>query len=246
MNGIQEVRGSIPLISTTTTKIRTLRVRIFVLNRQIVKGVYNMKVLMLNGSPRRNGNTALALKELEQIFAQQGVESETILVGNQAIRGCVVCDACAKTGKCAFDDLVNETAPKFEVCDGMIIASPVYYASANGTLISFLDRLFYSTHFDKTMKVGASVVVARRGGLSATFDELNKYFTISGMPVASSQYWNSVHGREAGEAAQDAEGLQTMRTLARNMAFLMKSIALGKEHYGLPEKEPIQRTDYIR
>ena len=149
-------------------------------------------------------------------------------------------------GRCVFDDLVNETAPAFEACDGLVVASPVYYASANATLIAFLDRLFYSTHFDKSMKVGASVVAARRGGLSATFDELNKFFTISNMPVASSQYWNSIHGRAQGEASQDAEGLQTMRTLARNMTFLMKSIALGKEKYGLPEKEEAQRTSFIR
>ena len=205
-----------------------------------------MKVLMINGSPHKNGNTAIALKEMEQIFAQQGVESEIITIGNKDIRGCIACGSCYEKGKCVFDDLVNETAPKFEACDGLVVASPVYYASANGTLISFLDRLFYSTHFDKTMKVGASVVAARRGGLSATFDELNKYFTICGMPVASSQYWNSIHGTAAGEAAQDAEGLQIMRTLARNMAFLMKSIALGKEQYGLPEKEPFQRTNFIR
>lgn len=205
-----------------------------------------MKVLMINGSPRGNGNTAIALKEMEQVFTQQGIESEIVQVGNKDIRGCIACGSCYEKGKCVFDDLVNETAPKFEACDGLVVASPVYYASANGTLISFLDRLFYSTHFSKTMKVGASVVAARRGGLSATFDELNKYFTICGMPVASSQYWNSIHGAAAGEAAQDAEGLQTMRTLARNMAFLMKSIALGKEQYGLPEKEPFQRTNFIR
>ncbi len=205
-----------------------------------------MKVLMINGSPRIGGNTSIALKEMEQIFAAAGVETETIQIGNKDIRGCIACGTCADKGKCVFDDMVNETAPKFEACDGLVIASPVYYASANGTMISFLDRLFYSTPFDKSMKVGASVVVARRGGMSATFDELNKYFTICGMPVASSQYWNSVHGRVQGEAAQDAEGLQTMRALARNMTFLMKSIALGKETYGLPEKEPVQRTNFIR
>ena len=205
-----------------------------------------MKVLMINGSPRVGGNTSIALQEMEKIFAQEGIEVETVQVGNQAIRGCIACGTCAKQGKCVFDDAVNAVAPKLEACDGLVIASPVYYASANGTLISFLDRLFYSTHFSKTMKVGASVVVARRGGLSSTFDELNKYFTDAGMPVASSQYWNSVHGRAAGEATQDAEGLQTMRTLARNMAFLMKSIALGKEKFGLPETEPVQRTSFIR
>ena len=205
-----------------------------------------MKVLMLNGSPHAEGNTYAALHEMEKIFAEQGVGTEIIQVGREAIRGCVACGACAKKGKCAFDDLVNETAPKFEACDGLVIGSPVYYASANGTLISFVDRLFYSTPFDKTMKVGASVVSARRGGLSATFDELNKFFTISGMPVASSQYWNSVHGRLPGEAQQDEEGLQTMRTLARNMTFLMKSIALGREAYGLPQPEPRQATNFIR
>lgn len=205
-----------------------------------------MKVLMLNGSPHKEGNTYIALHEMEKVFEEAGVETEIVHVGNKDIRGCIACYSCNKKGKCVFDDLVNETAPKFEACDGFVAASPVYYASANATLIAFLDRLFYSTSFDKTMKVGASVVAARRGGLSATFDELNKYFTISGMPVASGQYWNSIHGREAGEAAQDEEGLQSMRTLARNMTFLMKSIALGREKYGLPEKEEFHRTNFIR
>ena len=205
-----------------------------------------MKVLMLNGSPHQKGNTYIALHEMEKIFAKEGVETEIVQVGSQMIRGCIACGSCLEKGRCVFDDLVNETAPAFEACDGLVVASPVYYASANATLIAFLDRLFYSTHFDKSMKVGASVVAARRGGLSATFDELNKFFTISNMPVASSQYWNSIHGRAQGEASQDAEGLQTMRTLARNMTFLMKSIALGKEKYGLPEKEEAQRTSFIR
>ena len=205
-----------------------------------------MKVLMINGSPRANGNTYVALHEMQQIFEKEGIETEIIHVGNKDIRGCIACGTCAGKGKCVFDDIVNETAAKFEACDGLVIGSPVYYASANATLVAFLTRLFYSTHFDKTMKVGASVVAARRGGLSATFDELNKFFTICGMPVASGQYWNSVHGREAGEAAQDAEGLQSMRTLARNMTFLMKSIALGRKEYGLPEKEPFERTNFIR
>ena len=205
-----------------------------------------MKVLMINGSPRANGNTYIALNEMEKIFHEEGIETEIMQIGSKDIRGCIACNSCMKNKKCVFDDLVNETAPKFEECDGLIIASPVYYASANGTLISFIDRLFYSTPFDKTMKVGACVAAARRGGLSATFDELNKYFTISGMPVASGQYWNSIHGREVGEARQDEEGLQGMRTLAKNMAFLVKSIALGKEKYGIPEKEPFRRTDFIR
>ena len=205
-----------------------------------------MKVLMINGSPRANGNTALALKEMEKVFLSEGIEVETVQVGNKAIRGCIACQSCKKNGRCVFDDLVNETAPKFEAADGLVAASPVYYASANGTLVSFLDRLFYSTPFDKTMKVGAAVAAARRGGLTATYDELNKYFTICGMPVASGQYRNGVHVRAAGDAAADAEGLQQMRTLARNMAFLMKSIALGKETYGLPEKEPAVVTNFVR
>lgn len=205
-----------------------------------------MKVLLLNGSPRSNGNTALALREMEEIFRENGVEPETVQVGQRDIRGCIACRRCAELGKCVFDDAVNELAPKFREADGLVIASPVYYASANATLIACLDRLFYSTPFDKSMKVGASVVCARRGGCSATFDELNKYFTISNMPIASSQYWNSIHGRETGEAQMDQEGRQTMRTLARNMTFLMKSIALGKERFGLPEPEERVWTHFIR
>lgn len=205
-----------------------------------------MKVLLINGSPRVGGNTSIALGEMEKIFQQEGIQVETVQVGNKAIRGCVACLSCMEKGKCVFDDLVNETAPKFAEADGLVIASPVYYASANGTLISFIDRLFYSTPFDKTMKVGAAVAVARRGGVSATYDELNKYFAISGMPIATGQYWNAVYGREKGEAAQDEEGMQTMRTLARNMVFLMRSIALGKEQYGMPQREPFQRTNFIR
>ena len=206
-----------------------------------------MKVLLINGSPHKNGCTATALAEMIKIFEKEGIETKLIQIGNQSIRGCVSCGYCAKNGKCVVrDDAVNEVAPLFEEADGLIIASPVYYASANATLIALLDRLFYSTHFDKRMKVGASVVVARRGGLSSTFDELNKYFTISGMPIASSQYWNSVHGREKGEALQDKEGLQTMRALARNMSFLIRSIQLGKKEYGLPEQEPWAPTHFIR
>lgn len=205
-----------------------------------------MKVLMINGSPRSNGNTSIALKEMEKIFAEEGIETELVHIGNKDIRSCIACGNCVTKGKCVFDDIVNEIAPKFEECDGLVVGSPVYYASANATLVAFLTRLFYSTHFDKTMKVGASVVVARRGGLSSTFDELNKFFTISGMPVASGQYWNSIHGAVPGEAAQDEEGLQGMRTLARNMSFLIKSVALGKEKYGLPERESFKRTNFIR
>jgi len=205
-----------------------------------------MKVLLINGSPHTEGNTVVALKEMEKIFAAEGVETEIINVGNQPVCGCTACRACAVLGKCVIDDVVNETVPKFAECDGMVVGSPVYFAGANSTLVSFLTRLFFSAPVDKRMKVGAAVVAARRGGLSSTFDELNKFFTIAGMPVASSQYWNSIHGQMPGEALQDEEGLQTMRTLASNMTFLMKSIALGKEKYGLPEKESPIATNFIK
>ena len=205
-----------------------------------------MKVLIINASPRVNGNTSIAVKELVKTFDDQDVQTEVVQIGANAIRGCIACGKCSQLGKCVFDDAVNLIAPKFKEADGLVVATPVYYASANATLIACLDRLFYSTPFDKTMKVGASIAVARRGGCSATFDELNKYFTISSMPVVSSSYWNSVHGREIGEAAYDAEGLLTMRTLARNMTFMMRSIALGKEKFGLPEKEAWQPTHFIR
>lgn len=205
-----------------------------------------MKVLMLNGSPRPNGNTSIALKEMEKVFVANGIEVETVQFGGKDIRGCIACMSCKKNGKCVFDDLVNETAPKFAEADGLVVGTPVYYASANGTTMSFLHRLFYSTPFDKTMKVGAAVAVARRGGLTATYDELNKMFGISGMPIASGQYWNGVHGALPGEAGKDTEGMQQMRTLANNMVFLMKSIALGKEKFGIPEKEPTTFTNFVR
>ncbi len=205
-----------------------------------------MKVLIINGSPRENGNTTLALAQMEQVFAEEGIEVTNVRVGREVVRGCVACGGCSKLGRCVFDDCVNQLAPLFEEADGLVVGSPVYYASANATVVAVLDRLFYSTQFDKTMKVGAAVAVARRGGLTATFDELNKYFTISGMPVASGQYWNGVHGAAPGQANEDAEGLQQMRTLARNMAFLMKSIALGKEAYGLPEREKGIFTNFVR
>ena len=205
-----------------------------------------LKVLILNGSPRKNGNTTVAVQEMEKIFEESGVDVETVQVGNLDIRGCIACGTCFEKGRCVFEDIVNELAPKFEAADGLVIASPVYYASANATLIACLDRLFYSTHFDKAMKVGASVVCARRGGCSASFDELNKYFTISNMPIASSQYWNSIHGRNKGEAQMDEEGRQVMRVLARNMVFLMKSIALGKEKFGMLETEERIATHFIR
>ena len=205
-----------------------------------------MKILLINGSPKANGNTALALSEMAKVFEAEGVEVETIHVGNKAIRGCIACNQCGKQGKCVFDDMVNEVAPKFEAADGIVVASPVYYAGPNATVTAFLDRLFYSTGFDKSMKVGAAVAVCRRGGSSAAFDRLNKYFTISGMPVASGYYWNSVHGMTPGEATQDAEGLRNMRMVARNMAFLVKSIALGREKFGLPVKEQGEMTNFIR
>ena len=207
-----------------------------------------MKVLLINGSPHAKGSTFTALNEVAVTLEKEGIETEMIHIGNQAIRGCIACGKCREIGHCIFEDAVNDVAEKFKNADGLVVGSPVYYASANATLIAFLDRLFYSSarQFDKTMKVGAAVVSARRGGNTATFDELNKYFTISGMPVVSSQYWNQIHGNNAEDASKDAEGLQTMRTLGRNMAFLMKSIALGKEAYGLPESETKVATNFIR
>ena len=196
-----------------------------------------MKVLMLNGSPRENGNIALAFHEMEQVFQENGVETENILLGKKTVRGCVACESCRKIGKCVFDDVVNELAEKFREADGLVIGSPVYYGSANGTLMSALQRLFYSTSFDKSLKVGASVVSARRSGCTATFDELNKFFTLSNMPVATSQYWNNIYGWEPGEGKVDLEGRQVMRVLARNMVFLMKSISLGKKEIGIPQPE---------
>lgn len=205
-----------------------------------------MKVLMINGSPHTDGNTMIALREMEKVFMDEGIETEIVQIGIKDVRGCIACYKCTELGRCVFDDVVNEIAPKFEDCDGLVVGSPVYYAGANATLTAFLTRLFYSTNIDKRMKVGAAVVAARRGGLSSTFDELNKFFTISGMPVASSQYWNSIHGRDPGEAYKDEEGLQVMRALASNMTFLMKSIALGKEQYGLPVQEDRVATNFIR
>lgn len=205
-----------------------------------------MKVLMINGSPHIEGATKIALKEMEKVFLEEGIETEIITIGNKDIRGCTACYSCFKNGKCVFDDAVNEVAKKFEEADGLVVGSPVYYASANGTLISFLDRLFYSTRFSKMMKVGASVCTARRGGITSTFDELNKYFTICGMPVASGQYWNGFHSGHGELALQDKEGLQQMRTLARNMSFLMKSIELGKKEYGLPKREKSEVTNFVR
>ncbi len=205
-----------------------------------------MKVLLVNGSPKANGNTATGLMEMQKIFECEGIESEIINIGSKDIRGCVSCGKCGELGKCVFDDVVNEAAEKFKEADGIVLGTPVYYSSPNGTMISFCDRLFYSSNFDKRLKVGAAITVARRGGNTATFDVMNKYFSISNMPIATSQYWNMLHGGAPGQATEDIEGMQTMRTLARNMAFLMKSIALGKEKYGLPEREQTTFTNFIR
>ena len=204
-----------------------------------------MKALLINGSPRPRGCTYTALNELKATLEAEGIEVELLHVGNRDIRGCIACGKCRELGRCVFDDIVNETAPKLAEADALVIGAPVYYASPAGGAISFMDRLFYSTgRIDKTMKVGAAVVTCRRGGNASSFDVLNKYFTISGMPVVSSQYWNMVYGNSAEEVRQDREGLQTMRTLGRNMAFLMKSIRLGREQFGLPAQEPRQVTSF--
>lgn len=205
-----------------------------------------MKVLIINGSPRNGSNTGIALSEMISVFHEEGIETEVMEIGKMDIRSCIACNACSKLGKCVFDDAVNRAAEIFEKADGLVVGTPVYYAAANPAVTAFMTRLFYSSRFDKTMKVGAAVAVARRGGLTSTFDELNKFFTISGMPVASSQYWNGAHGTAPGEVREDGEGLQIMRTLARNMSFLIKSIALGKEKYGLPEKEKRIGTNFVR
>ena len=202
------------------------------------------KVILLNGSPHANGCTATALGEMIKVFQEEGIETELIHVGNKSIRGCISCNRCSETGKCVFDDLVNEVAPKFAEADGLVVGSPVYYAGPNGTILSFMDRLFYSTSFSKQMKVGAAVVSCRRGGNTATYDVLNKYFTISSMPVASSTYWNQVHGFTAEDAKKDLEGLQTMRNLARNMAFMIKAFADAEEKYGYPEMEKSYFTSF--
>ncbi len=205
-----------------------------------------MKILMINGSPHEKGNTWVALQEMEKVFRAEGFETEILHIGNKDIRGCIACGYCKTHGKCVFNDIVNETAHKFEEADGLVVGTPVYYGSANSTLVSYMTRMFYSTPFSKVMKVGAAVSSSRRGGETATYDELNKFFGISGMPIAAGQYWNGIHGRLPQEARQDAEGLQMMRTLARNMAFLIKSIQLGKKEYGLPENEDKVMTNFIR
>ncbi|MBR4749307.1 MAG: flavodoxin family protein [Abditibacteriota bacterium] len=205
-----------------------------------------MKVLMINGSPRQASNTGLALKEMAEALSRRDIDSEILQVGDSAIPGCRACGACGRLGRCAIDDVVNEIALRLSDADGLVLGSPVYYAGPNSTLTALCDRLFYSCGCDLSMKVGAAVVCARRGGTTAAFDRLNKYFTISGMPVASGYYWNNVHGAAPGEALQDGEGMWNVRCLAENMAFLMKSIALGKEKLGLPDREPGVRTNFIR
>lgn len=203
-----------------------------------------MKVLILNGSPRLHGCTARALEEVSKTLNEEGIETETIVVGNKDIRGCIACHTCSKSGRCVFDDIVNDIALKFEKADGIIVGSPVYFASSNGTVLSLLDRLFYSTHFDKTMKVGAAVLSSRRAGSTSAMDEINKYFTISNMPIVSSSYFNEVHGYNASDVEKDKEGLETMRNLGRNMAFMIKTIKLGKEKYGLPKIERHEFTSF--
>lgn len=203
-----------------------------------------MKVILLNGSPHIKGCTARAMREVEQTLNNEGIQTELINVGNKDIRGCISCRRCVEKGKCVFDDVVNEIAGKFEKSDGIVIGTPVYYAGANGTILSLMDRLFYSAKFDKSMKVGAVVISSRRAGSTSAYDEINKYFGISNMPIVTSSYWNEVHGATEEDVEKDLEGLQTMRNLARNMAFIIKSIKLGKEEYGLPKNERGRFTSF--
>ena len=205
-----------------------------------------MKALLINGSPNAKGCTYTALSIVAKELENNGIEAEIVHVGHKDIHGCIACGKCHETGKCIFNDLVNEVAPKFEQADALVVGSPVYYAGVAGTMNSFLDRLFFSTHFDKRMKVGAAVCSARRAGTTATFDQLNKYFTISEMPIASSRYWNMVHGFSGEDVMKDEEGVQIMRILARNIAFLVKAIAAEKERNGLPEQEEVRFTNFIR
>ena len=205
-----------------------------------------MKVLFLNGSPHKEGVGKRAIREMQDIFEAEGIECEVVEIGGLNVRGCSACLACYKLGKCAIDDEVNEVAEKLKEADALVVSSPIYYAAPNGTVLSFLNRLFYSSRFDKTMKVGAAITTARRGGITAGLDVVNKYFSICGMPIASGQYWNGLHGALAEDAEEDLEGLQMLRTLARNMVFLMRSVALGKEKYGIPEREKQIRTNFIK
>jgi len=207
---------------------------------------HKLNVLLINGSPNAKGCTFTALSEVERTLQAEGIATEMVHIGNKDIRGCIACFKCAEQGRCVFNDLVNELAPKFEAADGLVIGSPVYYAGPNGTLTNLLDRLFFSTHFSKRMKVGAAVCSARRGGTTATFDRLNKYFTISEMPIVSGRYWNMVHGSNAEQAMQDEEGMQNMRFLGRNMAFLLRAIAAERAVHGLPQQEETIYTNFIR
>ena len=206
-----------------------------------------MKVLIINGSPHKDGTTATAVSELVGSLESEGVECEVVHIGLEPVRGCVACLGCNSGNGCALGGIVNDISKKFAEADGLVVASPVYYASPNATLVALLDRLFYSSRFDMRDKVGAAIACARRGGTTAALDVLNKYFSISGMPIVGSTYWNQVHGaNSADDAHADAEGMLCMRTLGRNMAFLIKSIKLGKEKYGLPEKEKRVRTNFIQ
>lgn len=207
---------------------------------------HKLNVLLINGSPNAKGCTYTALSEVERTLQAEGIDTEMVHIGNKDIRGCIACFKCAEQGRCVFNDMVNELAPKFEAADGLVVGSPVYYAGPNGTLTNLLDRLFFSTHFSKRMKVGAAVCSARRGGTTATFDCLNKYFTISEMPIISGRYWNMVHGSNAEQAMQDEEGMQNMRFLGRNMAFLVRAIAAERDRGGLPLQEETIYTNFIR
>lgn len=207
---------------------------------------HKLNVLLINGSPNAKGCTYTALSEVERTLNAEGISTELVHIGNRDIRGCIACYKCAEQGHCVFNDAVNELVPKFEAADGLVVGSPTYYAGPNGTLTNLLDRLFFSTPFSKRMKVGAAVCSARRGGTTATFDRLNKYFTISEMPVASSRYWNMVHGHNAEDVLKDEEGIQCMRILGRNMAFLLRAIAAERERNGLPMQEETVYTNFIR
>ena len=202
------------------------------------------KILLINGSPRANGCTATALGEMIHIFESEGIETELFQIGTAAIHGCISCNACSKKGKCIFDDIVNEIAEKFKDADGLVVGSPVYYASPNGTLISLLDRLMYSTPYSKQLKVGAAVVSARRSGGTAALDTLNKYFTNRNMILAGSTNWNIVHGFTPEDVKKDLEGLQTVRNLARNTAFLVKAVSNAKDKYGVPMEELTAFTSF--
>lgn len=205
-----------------------------------------MRVLIINGSPRTKGNSSKLVEEMTKIFEKENVEVDSYQIGSKAIRGCMACGYCYEHNECVFKDDVNDLAKRFEAADGLVVLSPVYYGSANGSIISLLDRLFYSSHFEKRFKVGAAFAIARRAGTTATFDELNKYFTINQMPIASGRYWNNGFGRTEGQVEQDLEGTQNARVVARNMVFLMKAIKDAKEKYGLPEKEEVTYTHFIK